>query len=241
MGSEVPRARLTTLLRVGPVDERVRTIAAALRVDPVVVRPDRQGLDAVLDSEPAALLLSSDVPALNALVLRLARREQATAVTVGWIPDLDRDSSELGAGFGLPHQPALAADAAATGPVRQIGMVRDDHGGVLLHRGRLTPGTGMTFGAQSYHDDAKVTDGKVRRIEVRPDHTGAVAVSVDVVRRGRFGRAQTARSTGRSIQVASDPVVCTVDGVPHPRPVTKWTWYADPRQHWLLRTPGQPG
>ena len=38
----------------------------------------------------------------------------------------------------------------------------------------------------------------------------------------------------RALQVASDPARVIRDGVPFPRPVHRWTWYADDRVRWLL-------
>jgi hypothetical protein len=117
--------------------------------------------------------------------------------------------------------------------------VVDDHGGVLLHRGRIEPPTddprhaiGSRLGLQAHHDAQKVADGLVTRVDVRPDYTAVnsltVFVTVAPLRPVR-------RSGGRALQVASDPARILRDGVPYPRPVTRWTWYADPRFRWRLR------
>jgi hypothetical protein len=77
-----------------------------------------------------------------------------------------------------------------------------------------------------------VADGIVTRIDARPDYKAVdsmrVYVTVAPLRPVR-------RSTGRALQVASDPARVIRDGVPYPRPVTRWTWYADPRSRWRLR------
>lgn len=231
------------LLRIGPMHDWVRTIAAHLKTAPVFSGADRAELDRMLDDlGDRVLVLSADVPALNAVVLRLVRREQVSETAIGWVADLDRDSRDFAERLGLPPRPTLAADVASGPAVRKVGLVRDDHGGVLLHRGRLTGWDGAkSFGAQSYHDDAMIADGAVRRIEVTPHRSSPDAVIAQVVRPGLLGRSTTSRSTGRSVQTACDEVLSTVDGEPHPRPVRKWTWYADPRQHWLLRAPTPPG
>jgi hypothetical protein len=44
----------------------------------------------------------------------------------------------------------------------------------------------------------------------------------------------TQRTSGRALQVASDPARVIRDGVPFPRPVSRWTWYADDRVRWRL-------
>ena len=60
-------------------------------------------------------------------------------------------------------------------PQRELALVRDDHGGVLLHHGRIeAAGDGRRslsrrLGLQAHHDDIKVADGEITRIDVRPD------------------------------------------------------------------------
>jgi hypothetical protein len=43
------------------------------------------------------------------------------------------------------------------------------------------------------------------------------------------------RTKGRALQVACDPARVVRDGVPFPRQVTRWTWYADDRVRWRLQ------
>lgn len=224
------------LLRIGALDDWVRTAAAALETDPILCSSERAQLDPVLDGLGARrLVLTCGVPGLNAVVLRLVRRQEVERVPIGWIADPDRAARDLNRRLGLPARPTEAARLARSGTPTPLPLVRDDHGGVLLHRGRLgTVGGAATFGAQSYHDDALVAHGRVRSIDVRPTHRQPPQVVVDVIRSPVLRRRTT--STGRSIQTASDEAQSTVDGVAHPRPVTRWTWYADPRQYWLLRT-----
>ncbi|MBA2414486.1 MAG: hypothetical protein H0V64_01010 [Geodermatophilaceae bacterium] len=230
-----------TVLRIGPVDDWVRTIAHHLRIDPVLVGTDKTELDEALDAlDGRRLVLSAGVVGLNAVLLRLIRREEVADIPVGWVADVDRASRELSGWLGLPPRPTLAADLAIGAEVRNVRLVRDDHGGLLLHRGRLSGWAGAAaFGAQSYHDNTLVADGTLRRIDVRPDYDVDCGVTVDVVTARRLRRAT--HSTGRSIQTACDEALSTVDGVPFPRPVRRWTWYADPRQHWLLPAPARSG
>jgi hypothetical protein len=149
-------------------------------------------------------------------------------VPVAWEPDGDRDSTGLARDLGI-----------GSGTPRDLPLVRDDHGGVLLHHGRIEPAPdgrrpplGRRLGADAYHDDAHVADGEITRIDVRPDWTAldrlrAVVVTVPL----RPPR----RSAGRALQVACDPAQVTRDGVPYTRTVTRWTWYADDRVRWTLR------
>lgn len=220
------------LLRIGPVDDWVRTVAAHLHTDPVTVGTEPAELDPRLGA--GSLLVSCDVPGLHAVLLRLIRRELVVTTSIGWVPDADRASRELAGWLGLPARPTVAAQVAARGAPREVRLVRDDHGGLLLHRGRLAPWQGRRFGGQAWHDDQRVADGPLRRITVRPDYAADCAVLVEVATPD-LRRARTSR--GRSVQTACDEARAAFDGLEHPRPVIRWTWYADPRQHWLLRSP----
>ncbi|MDP9429001.1 MAG: hypothetical protein M3Q47_09050, partial [Actinomycetota bacterium] len=87
------------------------------------------------------------------------------------------------------------------------------------------------LGAQAHHDSVKVADGQITRIDVRPDWRAVDTLDVTVMTLPlRPGR----RTSGRAVQVACDPARVLRDGVTHPRPVTRWTWYADDRVRWRL-------
>jgi hypothetical protein len=179
-------------------------------------------------AEADAVVVKGRVPALAAVLGALHKAERTRAVPVAWEPADDDDSR------------ALARDLRiGSGAEREVGLVVDDHGGVLLRRGRIEPPTedprhaiGNRIGLQAHHDARKVAEGRVTRIDVRPDYSAEdtlkVFVTVAPLRPVR-------RSAGRALQVASDPARILRDGVPYPRPVTRWTWYADPRFRWLLR------
>jgi hypothetical protein len=85
---------------------------------------------------------------------------------------------------------------------------------------------------QAHHDDIKVADGEVTRIDVRPDYRAVDTIGVTVMLQPLRPTRQT---SGRAVQVASDPARIVRDGVPYPRPVSRWTWYADHRVRWLLQ------
>jgi hypothetical protein len=113
---------------------------------------------------------------------------------------------------------------------------------VLLSAGRLEAGgdaaTGprralsRRFGAQAHHDDARVADGLITRIDVQPDWTAVDSIRVAVV---TLPLRPVRRSSGRALQVACDAARVVRDGVPLDREVTRWTWYADDRVRWRLR------
>jgi hypothetical protein len=119
-----------------------------------------------------------------------------------------------------------------------MSLVRDDHGGVLLHHGRVEPASdeprrmlGRRLGLQAHHDAVQIADGVVTRIDVRPDWTAVDTIRAVVT---VLPLRPTRRSSGRALQIASDPARILRDGVPYPRPVSRWTWYADDRVRWLL-------
>jgi hypothetical protein len=175
-----------------------------------------------------AVVVSGPVPALAGVLTVLHKAGRTAQVPVAWEPGDDDDSR------GLARDLRIGG-----GEERELSLVLDDHGGVLLHRGRIEPFTedprhaiGHRLGLQAHHDARLVADGIVTRIDARPDYSAVdtlkVFVTVAPLRPVR-------RSTGRALQVASDPARVIRDGVPFPRPVTKWTWYADPRFRWRLR------
>jgi hypothetical protein len=187
--------------------------------------PDRAAVAGVADA--GALLVRGPVPALAGALAALHAAGRTAEVPVSWEPAEDAPSRGLARDLGI-----------GSGGERELSLVRDDHGGVLLQHGRYEAAQkgrlplAARLGVQAHHDDEKVADGMVARIDVRPDwravDTIRVVVSPQLMRPPR-------RSTGRALQLASDPAQVTRDGVVHPRPVSRWTWYADDRVRWRLR------
>ena len=75
-------------------------------------------------------------------------------------------------------------------------------------------------------------DGEITRIDVRPDWAAVDTIGVTVM---TLPLRPTRHTSGRALQVASDPARIVRDGVPYPRPVDRWTWYADDRVRWRLK------
>ena len=179
-------------------------------------------------AEAGALLVRGPVPALAAVLTTLWKAGRTAEVPVSWEPAGDGDSTALARALGI-----------GSGAARELGLVRDDHGGVLLHHGRLEAAgddrrrpLARRLGAQAHHDAVKVADGQITRIEVRPDWRAVDTLDVTVMTLPlRPGR----RTRGRAVQIASDPARVLRDGVPYPRPVDRWTWYADDRVRWRLQ------
>ena len=179
-------------------------------------------------AEADALLVRGPVPALAAVLTTLWKAGRTADVPVSWEPAGGGDSTALARALGI-----------GTGVARELGLVRDDHGGVLLHHGRLEAAgddrrrpLARRLGAQAHHDAAKIADGQITRIDVRPDWRAVDTLDVTVMTLPlRPGR----RTSGRAVQIACDPARVVRDGVPYPRPVSRWTWYADDRVRWRLR------
>ena len=190
-------------------------------------QPPRPG-DIAAAGEAGQVLVKGPVHALSAVLTVLLKAGRTADVPVSWEPADDRDSAGLARALGV-----------GTGAARELGLVRDDHGGVLLHHGRLEAAgddrrrpLARRLGAQAHHDAVKVADGQITRIDVRPDWRAVDTLDVTVMTLPlRPGR----RTSGRAVQIACDPARVTRDGVPHPRPVTRWTWYADDRVRWRLQ------
>ena len=201
------------------VEFDLRGLAAGSAPDREVVAPA---------AEADALLVRGPVPALAAVLTTLWKAGRTAEVSVSWEPAADGDSAALARALGI-----------GTGAVRDLGLVRDDHGGVLLHHGRLEAAgddrrrpLARRLGAQAHHDAVKVADGQITRIDVRPDWRAVDTLDVTVMTLPlRPGR----RTSGRAVQIASDPARVIRDGVPYPRPVDRWTWYADDRVRWRLQ------
>ena len=166
------------------------------------------------------------IPALSAVLAVLLKAGRTADVPVAWEPADDKASGGLARSLGV-----------GSGELRSLSLVRDDHGGVLLHHGRIeAAGDGRRslsrrLGLQAHHDDIKVADGEVTRIDVRPDWEAVDTIGVTVMLQPLR---PTRRTSGRALQVASDPARIVRDGVPYPREVSRWTWYADDRVRWRL-------
>jgi hypothetical protein len=183
--------------------------------------------DVAAAGDATSVAVRGPVAALAAVLTVLVKAERSAQVPVAWEPAGDKYSVALGRDLGV-----------GTGEQRELGLVRDDHGGVLLHHGRIeAAGDGRRslsrrLGLQAHHDDIKVADGEVTRIDVRPDWRAVDTIGVTVMLQPLRPTRQT---SGRALQVASDPARIVRDGVPYPRPVDRWTWYADHRVRWLLQ------
>ncbi|MGZ4648835.1 MAG: hypothetical protein ACXVYC_21225 [Blastococcus sp.] len=182
--------------------------------------------DVAAAADAGSVVVRGPVPALNAVLAVLLKAGRSATVPVSWEPAGDRASIALAADLGI-----------GSGEERTLTLVRDDHGGVLLHHGRVeAAGNGRRslsrrIGLQAHHDDIKVADGEITRIDVRPDWRAVDTIGVTVM---TLPLRPTQRTSGRALQIASDPARIVRDGVAFPRPVSRWTWFADERVRWRL-------
>src|SRR4051794_33426699 len=151
-----------------------------------------------------AVVVRGPVPALGAVLERLLKAGRTALVPVSWEPASDKSSMALARDLGV-----------GTGEERELGLVRDDHGGVLLHHGRIEAAGGRRslsrrIGLAAHHDDIKVADGDVTRIDVRPDWRAVDTIGVTVMIQPLR---PTQHTSGRALQVASDPAHIVRDGV----------------------------
>ncbi|GDY32109.1 hypothetical protein [Gandjariella thermophila] len=192
----------------------------------VPARPGKPHVDPLLGELGGRRLVVFGTDAdLAAVVLRLLRTERLGEVPVGYVPrSADSAVAEL---WGLPTDPRRALDLAVAGDPDPVPLVRDDSGGVLLGSGTLGPVRGV-----AYCDNERILRGQASRIEVSPDPRGrGVAVRV---RHGLLLR-RTRTATGRAFEIGCLPTRAVSDGVAHPRPVNRWTWYRHTEDLRLVR------
>ena len=198
-------------------------------------RPGRADVDPVLaEHSPRRVVVAGTDADLAAVLLRLLRTERLD-VEVAYVP---AKRSPATAAWGLPTGDAAAALALA-GRASAVPLARDDTGGVLVGRGELRDVRG-----ECYCDEVLVLRGHARRLVVAPGPDGIA------VRAGWSGRAPDGRvrpvpvraprgagsAVGRAVQVGCEPAIMVADGVPHPRPVPRRTWYRHTAD-WLLVRP----
>jgi hypothetical protein len=188
-------------------------LPAELDPHPVSQRPGRGELDPLLAGATRVAVAGTDAD-LAAVALRLLRTERLGAVEVAYLP-VDPESAVARA-WGVPTSAAAASALAVHGEVDRVPLVRDDAGGVLLGRGELQPLRGVV-----YCDAELVLRGQAGRLVVTP----LAPVGVDVRVTGIGLRRRVRAAAGRAVQVGCLAATVVSDGVAHPRPVTRWTWY----------------
>ncbi|WP_433266482.1 hypothetical protein ACQPZF_40970 [Actinosynnema sp. CS-041913] len=216
------------VLACGNSQSPVITDGDRFEVRQVPARPGKAEVDPVFaDLGDGRLIVHGTDADLNAVVLRLLRTERLDRVAVGYVPaDPDSDVARV---WGLPTDPGRALDLALSGDPDRVPLVRDDVGGVLLGLGSLGPVRGV-----GYADDTVVLRGQASRLEVTPDPDNGLGLLVSVIHKRLFTR-KVRTTEGRAFQLGCLPVQVTLDGVAHPRPMGKWTWYRHTEDLRLVR------
>ncbi|MBV8933433.1 MAG: hypothetical protein JOZ47_17620 [Kutzneria sp.] len=194
----------------------------------VSARPDKADVDPALrELDGRRLVVAGTDADLAAVVVRLLRTERLADVAVGYLPA--ERSSVVASLWGLPTDQQRALDVAVGADPDPVPLVRDDSGGVLVGRGSFRPARGV-----AYCDEKRVLRGQASEIDVGPDPEGGRGLVVRIVRRHLLTkRVEVAR--GRAFQIGCVPAVPVLDGVAHPRTVTRWTWYRDAEDLRLVR------
>jgi hypothetical protein len=200
-------------------------ILAELRGCPIHVLGPRPGkvVDPLLTGR---VLVIGDDADLNAVVLRLLRRDLLGSVEIAYVPAAPTAVTRL---YGLTAG-AAGARAAMSGEASRVPLARHDSGGVLVGRAELTPVTG------TFYVDAQRIPGGAAAVRVEPHHAAGLAVTV-MRRRGLFRRPAPA-VTGRAVEFGIVPgsgTVITYDGIRHPREVNRWVFYAHTEPLRLVR------
>ncbi|GAB3586031.1 hypothetical protein GCM10027445_64310 [Amycolatopsis endophytica] len=179
----------------------------------VPARPGRGDVDPLLGATSGVplIVVGSDAD-LAAVVVRIMRKNRLGDTPVGYVP-VD-PASPVARLWGLPASAAEALALARDGANGPRVLVRDDSGGVLMGEATIGPVTG-----EAYCDDVVALRGSARSVVVRPGPEGVRAE----VTRGLLRR--TSSVSGRAFQLGCNPAELVSDGVAHPRPVTRCTWY----------------
>ena len=196
-------------------------------------RPGRAELDPLLaEHDPRRLVVAGTDADLAAVLVRLLRTERLH-VEVAYLPARRTPAT---AAWGLPTG-ARAAAAALDAPAGPVPLIRDDSGGVLVGRGEFAgvargvllrrdcwccagprPGWSSRRGRAGSRCAPAAGPGRPTGVPGRCPPTAATG----------HGSA-----TGRAVQVGCAPATVVLDGVPHPRPVRRWSWYRHTAD-WLL-------
>jgi hypothetical protein len=175
-------------------------------------RPGKDDVDPLLTDSSRVVVAGTDAD-LAAVAVRLLRTERLATVELAYVP-VDPGSPAVRV-WRLPSgRSALAAARSAT--ARPVALVRDDAGGVLLGEGSMRIARG-----EAYCDAELVLRGAARRLVANPLTPVGIQVRVSTGTLRRRVRA----AHGRALQIGCLETTVTCDGVEHPRPVKRWTWY----------------
>jgi hypothetical protein len=197
--------------------------ANGLTIHQVGRRPGKE-IDGMLAGR---IVVLGDDADLAAVVLRLLRRDLLPSVVVSFASPRPTAVTEI---WSLPTG-SRAIDMARHAEVDAVPLIRDDVGGVLVGAAQLLPIRGTV-----YVDENRVLAGTAQRVLVEPDQSAGLAVTVAKHRfLGVFGR-RPQTVVGRAVEFGLAPGTAIVrDGVPYPRPMNRWVFYAHTDRLRLVR------
>lgn len=175
------------------------------------------------------LLLCGTDAGLAALVTRLLRTENLD-VEVGYIA---AERTPCTSAYRLPTGSA-AAKLAVHGEARELPLIRDDTGTVLVGEATVTGPEGASLLGEAYADDTCVFSGEIERLTVRPTPALPGVRATDGRRRGL--RRRRLWIPARAVQLGSDAGLVTRDGVTGRRPLKRTSFYRH-SESWRLVSP----
>lgn len=174
------------------------------------------------------LLVCGNDRSLAALLTRLMRTENLD-VEIAYVPEDETPATRV---YDLPTGSA-AAKLGVRGEAREVPLIRDETGTVLVGEATATgPGGGPLVG-EAYADDERVFSGEIDALTVRPtrDLPGVAATPARArrLRRRRWIRA-------RAVQLGTEGGIITRDGVTGRRAVKRTSFYRH-TEPWRLVSP----
>ncbi len=174
------------------------------------------------------LLVCGTDAGLAALLTRLMRTENLD-VEIAYIAE---DATPATRAYDLPTGSA-AAKLGVTGEAREVPLIRDETGTVLVGQATVTGPHGEVLVGEAYADDDRVFSGEIATLTVRTSSAmpgvRATADRPRWLRRRRWFEA-------RAVQVGTPAGVITRDGVTARRPVKRTTFYRH-TEPWRLVSP----
>ncbi len=165
---------------------------------------------------------------LAALMTRLMRTENLD-VEIAYIAE---DPTPVTRAYDLPTGSA-AAKLGVRGEAREVPLVRDETGTVLVGEATVTGPEGAVLVGEAYADDERVFSGEVRTLTVRPT-PARPGVRATVARPRRLLRRSWLAA--RAVQLGTEAGIITRDGVTGRRAVKRTTFYRH-TEPWRLVSP----
>ena len=196
---------------------------------PVLVEHQRVECEAIPTRDEAAevrssltednrVLVCGNDADLAGLLTRFLRAE-ALDIEIAYVSDGETPATRA---WGLPTG-AQAAKLAIEGTAREVPLIRDDTGTVLVGEATVTGAEGTALVGEAYADDTRLFSGTIEALTVRPmSRTPGVRAGTGR-RRGLLRRRHWTEA--RAVQLGTEGGIVTRDGVTGRRPVKRTTFY----------------